>query len=135
MINWTNLTKNINCEMIINLILIIIIIIQVVLLITRYISNESLTDVVDPSIIHKLKDADIVIYKTNSCGYCKKLMDEIKNYGLENYVRIVDVDTSSGKSEYSSLNETGVPVIKCEKNGEIIAGYNPIPKIIEKLNI
>ena len=115
------------CNNIINFILVNIIIILVVKMIQqRFFSkshSEPLTNVSD-SVKDKFKNAKLVVYKTNSCGHCKKFMKLLNDLGLDTYVRVVDVGTQSGKAEYDKIGEKGVPIIRSETTGEIHVGYN-----------
>ena len=136
---FENFRKYLTCENIINFILIIIIIILTVNIIQQKFfpqsSSEPLTNVND-SIKEKFKNAKLVVYKTNSCGYCHKFMKLLNDLGLETYVRVVDVGTQQGKTEYTALGEKGVPIIKCETTGEIHVGYNPdIEDLLHKLKM
>lgn len=136
---FENFRKYLTCENIINFILIVIIIILLVNIIHQRFfnkaSSEPLTNVSD-SVKEKVRNGKLVVYKTNSCGYCKKLMKLLSDLGLETYVRVVDVDTPGGKTEYTAIGEKGVPIIKCETTGEIHVGYNPdIKEIIQKLKL
>lgn len=118
--------KYLTCENIINFILIIIIIVLLVNIVTQKFfsgsASEPMTNVSD-STLDKFKKAKLVVYKTNSCGYCKKFMKLLNDLGLDVHVRVVDVNTHDGKVEYSALGEKGVPIIKCETTGEIHVGY------------
>lgn len=82
-------------------------------------NGESLTD----GVKERLKNGKLVVYKTNSCGYCVKLMKLLNDLDLINHVRVVDVGTQSGKTEYAALGEKGVPIIKSEATGEVNVGY------------
>ena len=136
---FDNFRKYLTCENVINFILIIVIIILVVNIIQQKFftksDSEPLTNVSD-SVKEKVKNGKLVVYKTNSCGYCKKFMKLLNDLGLETYVRVVDVGTQNGKTEYAALGEKGVPIIKCETTGEIHVGYNPnIEDLLHKLKM
>ena len=135
---FENFRKYLTCENIINFILIVIIITMLVNIIQqRFFSkpSEPLTNVSD-SVKEKVKNGKLVVYKTNSCGYCKKFMKLLNDLGLETYVRVVDVGTQNGKTEYTALGEKGVPIIKSETTGEIHVGYNPdIEDLLHKLKM
>ena len=129
--------KYLTCENIINFILIVIIIILLVNIIRQTFfgksNGESLTD---DSVKERVKNGKLVVYKTNSCGYCIKLMKRLNELGLDTYVRVVDVGTQSGKTEYAALGEKGVPIIKCETTGELHVGYpTDIHALLDKLKI
>jgi glutaredoxin len=136
---FENFRKYLTCENVINFILIIIIIILLVSIIQQKFfaksGSEPLTNVSD-SVKEKVKNGKLVVYKTNSCGYCKKFMKLLNDLGLETYVRVVDVGTQHGKTEYAALGEKGVPIIKSETTGEIHVGYNPdIEDLVYKLKM
>lgn len=136
---FENFRKYLNCENIVNFILIVIIIILMVNIIhQKFFSksgSEPLTNLSD-SVKDRFKKGKLVVYKTNSCGYCQKFMKLLHDLGLETYVRIVDVGTKEGKTEYDTLGEKGVPIIKCETTGEIHVGYNPdIEDLLHKLKM
>lgn len=131
--------KYLTCENIINAILIVIIIILSVNIVNqRFFSgsdSEPMTNVSD-STVDKFKKAKLVVYKTNSCGYCQKFMKLLNDLGLDVHVRVVDVNTQNGKVEYSALGEKGVPIIKCETTGEIHVGYtDDIDNLLSKLKM
>ena len=135
---FENFRKYLTCENVINFILIIVIIILAVNIIQQKFftksGSEPLTNV--DSVKERVKNGKLVVYKTNSCGYCKKLMKLLNDLGLETYVRVVDVGTQNGKTEYAALGEKGVPIIKCETTGEIHVGYNPdIEDLLHKLKM
>lgn len=136
---FENFRKYLTCENVVNFILIIVIIILAVNIIQQKFftksGSEPLTNGSD-SVKEKVKNGKLVVYKTNSCGYCKKLMQLFYDLGLEPHVRVVDVDTQNGKTEYLAIGEKGVPIIKSEKTGEIHVGYNPnIEDLLNKLNM
>lgn len=136
---FENFRKYLTCENIINFILIIIIIILSVNIIQQKFfpksGSEPLTNVSE-SVKEKFKNGKLVVYKTNSCGYCQKFMKLLNEHGLDTYVRVVDVGTQNGKTEYAALGEKGVPIIKCETTGEIHVGYNPdIEDLLHKLKM
>lgn len=131
-----NFSKYITCENVINSILIVIIIILLINIIQKQLmNNEPLTDV-DDDTKDKFKKAKLVVYKTNSCGYCQKFMKLLTDLGLNNDVRLVDVETEKGKAEYTTLGQRGVPVIKCDTTGEIYVGYTDnIEELLHKLKM
>lgn len=136
---FENFRKYLTCENIINFILIVIIIILVVNIIQEKFfgksGSEPLTNV-SHGVKERVKNGKLVVYKTNSCGYCKKFMKLLHDLGLDTYVRVVDVGTQQGKTEYAALGENGVPIIKCETTGEIHVGYNDdIENLLNKLKI
>jgi glutaredoxin len=131
--------KYLTCENIINAILIVIIIILSVNIVNQKFfsgsDSEPMTNVSD-STVDKFKKAKLVVYKTNSCGYCQKFMKLLNDLGLDVHVRVVDVNTQNGKVEYSALGEKGVPIIKCETTGEIHVGYtDDIDNLLSKLKM
>lgn len=139
MFNIQNLRKYLTCENIINFILVIVIIVlSVNIVYTRFFKksgSEPLTNVSD-SVKERVKNGKLVVYKTNSCGYCKKFMALLNELGLDTYVRVVDVGTPEGKTEYAAIGEKGVPIIKCETTGEIHVGYNgDIEDLLHKLKM
>lgn len=136
---FENFRKYLTCENIINFILIVVIIILLVNIVQQMFlsksGSEPLTNVSD-SVKEKVKNGKLVVYKTNSCGYCQKFMKLLNDLGLETHVRVVDVGTQNGKTEYAALGEKGVPIIKCETTGEIHVGYNPnIEDLLHKLKM
>jgi len=131
--------KYLTCENIINVILIaIIIILSVNIVIHKFFSgsdSEPMTNVSD-SAVDKFKKAKLVVYKTNSCGYCQNFMKLLNDLRLDVHVRVVDVNTQNGKIEYSALGENGVPIIKSETTGEIHVGYtDDIDNLLSKLKM
>lgn len=124
----------INCEMIVNIILVIVIIILLVKMFINPSENLENLKNVDAASIHKVKQAGLTIYVSESCGYCQKLKQMLDGHGLTNFVNFVDVNTPDGKKEYNKLNEQGVPVIK-SREGNIVVGYHDIEDLLKKLNM
>ena len=132
-------SKYLTCENMINIILIVVIIILIVNIIQKHFlsgaQSEPLTNI-STDTIDRFKRAQIVVYKTNSCGYCNKFMKLLNDHDLTEHTRIVDVNTQTGKIEYSSLGEKGVPVIRSETTGEIYVGYTDnIDNLLNKLKM
>ena len=76
--------------------------------------------------------ADVTIYSTPTCPYCK----QTKEFLNENNVEFTDIDVSSDAAKAQEMIEKsgqmGVPVLDID--GEIIVGFDR-EKISEKLGI
>ena len=67
-------------------------------------------------------DAQVVLYATSWCGYCKATRELLGQLGVS--YKEFDIETSQqGKQEYKGLNGSGVPLLLI--NGEVVRGYNP----------
>jgi len=67
-------------------------------------------------------DADVVLYATSWCGYCRATRELLGQLGVP--YKEFDIENSKqGKQEYKGLNGKGVPLLLI--NGEIVRGYNP----------
>jgi len=67
-------------------------------------------------------DADVILYGTSWCGYCRKT----REYLADNDIDYVDYDIESsvqGAKEYKQLHGRGVPLLVV--NTKVIRGYNP----------
>jgi glutaredoxin len=123
-----------NCEDIINIILIIIIIIIASNIIYKKFLPDTLIDVKPLDFKTRFKDADIIVIKSNNCGYCHKLMKELNQNGLSDSLKVIDVSTKEGSKLLQDSGETGVPVILSNKTGLKHVGYtNDFNKLLEKL--
>ena len=123
-----------DCENIINIILLVIIVILSVNIIYKKFLPDTLVDVKPMDFKKRFKEADIVVIKSNNCGYCQKLMKDLNQSGLTDSVKIVDVSTKEGSKLLQYSGETGVPVILSNKTGLKNVGYiNDFNKLMEKL--
>ncbi len=66
-------------------------------------------------------DADVILYATSTCGYCKMTRELFAEYDVE-YTEY-DIERSyDGREQYDKLRGRGVPLIVI--NDEIIRGFN-----------
>lgn len=126
-----------NCQNIINIVLILVILIlSGTIVYNRFFKNkESMEDgnQITAINIEKLKKAKPKLYKSNNCGYCRKLSDLLHKNGVHDLFEIVDIDTAGGKSEFAVLGEAGVPVVLAH-NGKKAVGYiDDINLLVEKI--
>lgn len=124
-----------NCEYIINGILIAIIILLVVNLCMKRMDNLKDTKPIDSSLKSRIKDANLVIYKSNNCGYCKQLVQDLDKKKLLPAVTLKDITNPVHKQEFKNLNETGVPVVYSQKYDKKHVGYADINTIVSSMNI
>lgn len=65
--------------------------------------------------------ADVIMYSTSWCGYCKKARVLLNNQGIK--FKDFDIEQSAeANAEMKSLGGHGVPVFLI--NGEVIKGFN-----------
>lgn len=66
--------------------------------------------------------AEVVMYATAWCPYCKKARDFLRKEGIE--YKEYDIEKSQeGRRQHQALGGGGVPVIVV--NGTVVRGYNP----------
>ena len=132
-----------DCETIINIILGIVVVLLLgnIIYLRFFKKDESLTnttnsDLVNSDLVNRFKDANLKVYKSNGCGYCRKLMEVLDKAGVKDHVTLVDVDTPEGKQEYKTLGESGVPIILCQTNGERHVGFTEdLNELLNKLKM
>lgn len=125
----------INCEFVINTILVIIIILMIVNICLNNRDNLENTSTVDSSLKSRVKDAGIIVFKSNNCGYCKNLIQDLEKNDLLEIVILKDITDPKCKQEFSKLNESSVPVIYSTKHDKKHVGYADINTIFSKMNI
>ncbi|HEY7886464.1 MAG TPA: glutaredoxin family protein [Cellvibrionaceae bacterium] len=64
---------------------------------------------------------DVVLYGTQSCGYCKKVRTMLRERGIP-YADIDVQRSAEGAKRFKELNGNGVPLMVIR--GEVIRGYN-----------
>ena len=67
-------------------------------------------------------DAPVVLLSTSSCGYCRKLRNDLAGWGVD----YVDIDVESkreGRRAYDLVNGRGVPILLI--GDSILHGYSP----------
>lgn len=67
----------------------------------------------------------VIIYSSDSCGYCQKAKAFLKENGVQFIEKKVDIDPIAQK-EMMAMKAQGVPVIKVED--EIIMGFD-LPRL------
>ena len=81
-----------------------------------------------------LKDLDVRILLSQSCGYCKKLKGMLEQNNLTNSVKIYYNDDSEVSSVFGKFKIDGVPFMYSTKTGKKITGCpNSIENMIQSL--
>jgi glutaredoxin len=128
-----------DCETIINIVLgIVVVLLLGNIIYTRFFQKgESLSNTnTNSNLINRIKSANLKVYKSNGCGYCRKLMEVLDKAGVKEHVTLVDVTTPEGQQEYKALGESGVPIILCQTNGERHVGFlNDLNELLNKLKM
>ncbi|MGB1013494.1 MAG: glutaredoxin family protein [Nannocystaceae bacterium] len=75
----------------------------------------------------KPREADVIVYKTEWCGVCKKLLAYLDRKGVTYVAKDIEKDPSAGaelreKSKEKGLKTGSVPVI--DVRGELMVGFN-----------
>ncbi len=68
------------------------------------------------------QDAQVVLYATRWCGYCKKAREFFASNGIAYEERDIEASTSAG-AEYRALGGNGVPVVVIDEL--VIHGFSP----------
>lgn len=70
----------------------------------------------------QMGNAEVVLYATAWCGYCKKTRSLLAEHGIP-FVEYDIEKSSEGFAQYKALNGNGIPLLVV--NGDVIRGYNP----------
>ena len=71
---------------------------------------------------HTLAQANVVLYATDWCGYCKKTRRFLDSKGIP--YKEFDIEKSAeGRKAYEALGGRGIPLI--DVNGTLIRGFSP----------
>ncbi len=68
------------------------------------------------------QDAQVVLYATHWCGYCKKAREFFAAHGIAYEERDIEA-SSSAEAEYRALGGNGVPVVVIDEL--VIHGFSP----------
>jgi glutaredoxin len=66
--------------------------------------------------------ADIEVFVTSWCGYCRKMLGFLREKGIPFTVHDIERDNSAARV-YRELGGTGVPVVRV--GSHVVHGYNP----------
>jgi glutaredoxin len=66
--------------------------------------------------------ADIEVFVTSWCGYCRKMLGFLREKGIPFTVHDIEKDSSAAQA-YRELGGNGVPVVRV--GSHIVHGYNP----------
>lgn len=81
--------------------------------------------------------ANITIYSTATCGFCKMLKSYLNDKGVKYEVKMADEDQAIAQELYEKSGQLGVPftvIIKEDGNEEMILGFDR-PRIDAALNL
>ena len=74
----------------------------------------------------------VLIYSTNTCVFCKKAKEVVKEHKVEFTEIDVGKDIKAAKEMVAKSGQMGVPVI--EVNGKIVVGFDK-PALMKELKI
>jgi thioredoxin-related protein len=84
----------------------------------------------------KIKNGQLVMFKSNTCEFCRQMMVILNENNLLQYITVLDITSQTGKLEFNQLGESSVPLIKSNITGKIHYGYTDnIVDIIKNLSI
>jgi glutaredoxin len=66
--------------------------------------------------------ADIEVFVTSWCGYCRKMIGFLREKGIPFTVHDIEKDSNAARA-YRELGGTGVPVVRI--GSHVVHGYNP----------
>ena len=78
---------------------------------------------------------DIVFYGRDSCPFCVKMKDELKQSGVYDKIQYKDIENNNNHSEYKQLNSNGVPHFQCKSTGKSATGFMSTDTLLTKLNL
>jgi glutaredoxin len=81
----------------------------------------------DPASV--VKELQIEVFTMNGCGWCDKMKKEIRQSGLENYIKISD----ASEARKQNISVRGFPHSMSHKTGKQAPGYMKIPDLVKKL--
>lgn len=123
-----------NCELIINIVLVAVIVLLVIKLLIDMFNNPQSSNSNGNSNNEKMNNLyKYVIYFSPRCGWCTKLINEIMEANLEQLFEMRDITTPEGQNQFIKLSESGVPVCVNEQTGKKCVGYKSINEIIEEI--
>lgn len=66
--------------------------------------------------------ADIEVFVTSWCGYCRKMLGFLRDKGIPFTVHDIEKDSDAART-YRELGGSGVPVVRV--GSHVVHGYNP----------
>ena len=82
--------------------------------------------------LENVKNEKIKLYGRESCGYTRKMLNQLKDENMMMHFHYVNTETREGNKEFVSKGLQGVPAF--EYKGKIVVGYMPTKILFEKLN-
>lgn len=81
-----------------------------------------------------IADMGIVMFMSESCGWCKKAKEEAAQNGVLPYLELQDINTPQGKAALGEMigegNFKGAPTFYSRKTGKVSVGYKPMDQLI-----
>lgn len=78
---------------------------------------------------------DITFYGRDSCPFCVKMKNQLKNDGLYEKLNVVDVETREGNTKFKKLNVDGVPHFTCKSTGKSSTGFKSTNDLLKDLHL
>jgi glutaredoxin len=87
-------------------------------------------------IIQRLKDLDIHIFVSDSCGFCKKLKEFLQQQGVIGMVTLRNTADPQNQQLFQKLGGRGVPFFYSAKTQKTFAGFVPdLNVVVERLSV
>lgn len=83
-----------------------------------------------------VKDLDIIIVTSETCGYCQKLKEDIDILGFSGVITQLDLsspETEQALRDFNVDSTKGVPIIVSRRTGKSTIGYKPFASITKDL--
>lgn len=94
-------------------------------------SSEQSTDIMGIT-----RSLGIVLFTSETCGFCKRAKDMCDEMGVTDFITIVDLNTPNGMAMAEQLvppGTTGVPIWVSQATKKHVMGFRPFNEVIEQL--
>jgi mycoredoxin len=68
------------------------------------------------------RDAEVVVYTTSWCGWCRKTLAYLDRRGVEYWNRDIEQDREAASELRRKTGSTAIPVV--DVDGELVRGYD-----------
>ena len=99
---------------------------------------EKFTDQGSPEINQikiKIKELNIIMFKSDNCGHCKKMLETLRSNDLDSLIHIVDIQSPEAMkllNEFGITADEGVPMFYSVTLKKKVIGARPVDQLINE---
>lgn len=95
--------------------------------------KQPVTPSLNPEVVEKLKQLDIVVYTTDSCHYCKLYKQFIYSQGLRPHIKMIDVNNKADTMNDDFLKTNQLTAYPFTVSKSLRTSFPGLPKSVDEI--